>query len=125
MILRYYSKVAPLYMNGRNITSDKAISCAQCFVDERTSATTFAGRTTCPSEWTLEYRGYIMSKDFKSRKGDFICVDVDSRTTDDEVLVTSRTDKPNYISDVKLSCGTLPCNKYQNDKLLPCVVCTY
>lgn len=112
-------------MNGRNISSDEAISCAQCFVDERTSPTIFAGRTTCPSEWTLEYRGYIMSKDIKSRKGDLICVDIDSRPSELEVLVSARTDKPNYLSDVKLSCGTLPCNKYENNKLLPCVVCTY
>lgn len=112
-------------MNGRNISSDEAISCAKCFVDERTSPTVFAGRTTCPSEWTLEYRGYIMSKDIKSRKGDLICVDTDSRPSKLEVLVSAKTDKPNYVSDVKLSCGTLPCNKYENDKLLPCVVCTY
>lgn len=117
--------MSPLYINGRNITNEKAVSCAQCFVDERTSPNTFAGRTTCPPEWTLEYRGYIMSKDIRSRKGDLICVDVDSSPSDLDVLVLAKTDKQDFISDVKLSCGTLPCNKYEKDKLLPCVVCTY
>lgn len=122
---RHYSKLAPLFVNGRNITSEHAVSCAQCFVDERTSATTFAGRTSCPPEWTIEYRGYMMTKDIRSRKGDFICMDVDSRPSNLDVLVLAKTDKQDYVSDVKLSCGTLPCNKYENDKLLPCVVCSY
>lgn len=117
--------MSPVYVYGRNITSEKAISCAQCFVEGRTSPTTFAGRTTCPQEWTLEYKGYMMTKDRRGRKGDFVCLDVDSRPSDLDILVLEKTDKQDFISDVKLSCGTLPCDKYENDKLLPCVVCTY
>lgn len=122
---RYYSKLSPVYMNGRNVTNESPISCSLCFVEERTSPTVFPGRTTCPPEWTMEYRGYMMTKDIKSRKGDYICMDSDSRTSDLDMLVLSKIDKQDFVSDVKLSCGTLPCEKYEKDKLLPCVVCTY
>lgn len=122
---RYYSKMSPVYVNGRNISNDKPIACGQCFVDERTAPTTFPGRSTCPPEWTMEYQGYMMTKDIRSRKGDYICVDTDSAESDSDVFVLTKTDKQDFISDVKLSCGTLPCEKYETDKLLPCVVCSY
>nr|XP_015911784.2 uncharacterized protein LOC107442673 [Parasteatoda tepidariorum] len=122
---RFYSKLVPVHLQGRNVSSEKSIACGMCLVEERTSATVFPGRTQCPNEWTLEYSGYIMTKDLRSRKGDFVCMDVHSEEHDRDVLIMSKTEKHDHVSDVKISCGTLPCDNYPKDQLLPCVVCTY
>ncbi|GIX74482.1 uncharacterized protein CDAR_419811 [Caerostris darwini] len=96
-----------------------------CFVQERTSATVFPARTKCPSEWTLEYSGFLMTKDLRSRKGDYVCVDSQSEASAHQTLILDRTDTRDHISDVKIGCGTLPCATFQKDALLPCVVCSY
>ncbi|GFX68836.1 uncharacterized protein TNCV_3865351 [Trichonephila clavipes] len=122
---RFYSKLAPIRVQGRNVSSEKSIACGTCFVEERTSATVFAGKTSCPPAWTLEYSGYLMTKDMRSRKGDYICVDSNSEASADQVLILGKTEKQDHVSDVKLGCGTLPCNQFKKDALVPCVVCTY
>ncbi|GBN33521.1 hypothetical protein AVEN_55989-1, partial [Araneus ventricosus] len=126
---RYYSKLAPIRIQRRNVSSEKPISCAVCFTEERTSATVFPGRTQCPHEWTMEYEGYLATKDaIVSLKGDIICLDSHSKVNDNKILVTDKSGAPwksEHISDVKMGCGILPCDKFKKDALVPCVVCTY
>ncbi|GBN04638.1 hypothetical protein AVEN_167399-1, partial [Araneus ventricosus] len=121
----FYSKLAPIRVQGRNVSSDQSISCSVCFIEERTAATVFPGRTQCPPEWTMEYNGFLTTKDIRSRKGDYICLDSHSEPSENQVLVMGKMEKHDHVSDVKLACGTLPCNKFQKDALIPCVVCTY
>ncbi|CAL1275489.1 unnamed protein product [Larinioides sclopetarius] len=126
---RYYSKLAPIRVQGRNVSSEKPISCGVCFTEERTSATVFSGRTQCPPEWTTEYEGYLATKDaIISLKGDIICLDSHSKANDNKILVRDKTGAPwksEHVSDVKIGCGILPCDRFKKDALIPCVVCTY
>ncbi|XP_054713091.1 uncharacterized protein LOC129222601 [Uloborus diversus] len=121
---KFYSKLSPVRIMGRNVSSDAPVSCAACFAGERTSALTFPGRTACPPAWTLEYEGYLATKNFESRRGDYLCVDTDADATKDGALLTVDSDVLDAVSDLGMQCGTLPCDAYEN-KLTPCVVCSY
>lgn len=73
---RYYSKLTPVLLDGRsNLSAAAPLRCALCFAEERTSAVMLSGRTSCPHEWTLEFSGFLSSKDMRSRKGDAVCID--------------------------------------------------
>ena len=59
---------------------DHNVPCAVCYASTRVAVTMIPAKTRCPSSWTLEYSGYLMS----AYKGDsrnlhyhtmFECVD--------------------------------------------------
>eukprot|EP00794_Sanderia_malayensis_P000514 gene514-1163_t len=56
-------------LNGRAV-------CASCRRNGKTATLMIPGNTTCPRDWTREYRGFIMAD--ASKKTDFICVDEDA-----------------------------------------------
>lgn len=103
------------------------IPCAVCEVSTRVMKLMIPAKATCPSSWTLEYRGYIMTmytmygKLVGDGRGTFECVDEDqeslpgSETPDDFIF---------GLTHVEAGCGTLPCPLYNSTKELNCVICT-
>ena len=80
-------------------------------------------RTSCPTGWTTEYYGYLMSQgsywDNRHRTS-FECIDKDQ-----ESLPGSQADTNGALFyHVEANCNGIPCPPYNNYKELNCIVCT-
>ena len=95
--------------------------CAVCYTKSRGSHLMIPARNVCPSGWTLEYKGYLMSA-HHGHKGrtQFICVDGNAEGT----AASQSGQRCADLYFVESSCGSLPCPPYANGKELTCVVCT-
>ena len=55
------------YQTGRSwvgplqVVHDHNVPCAVCYASTRVAVTMIPAKTQCPSSWTLEYSGYLMS----------------------------------------------------------------
>ncbi len=107
-------------MFPKNI-DDHDAPCAVCHIESRGSHVMIPARNVCPSDWTLEYTGYLMSSD-QAHKGrtQYICVDENAEGT------TGSQSNQNgaLLYFVESSCGSLPCPPYADGKELTCVICT-
>ena len=112
------------------------VPCAVCEAVQRVTHAMIPAAVKCPSsEWTTEYKGYIMSSanidkssvkltDHFSRTT-FICVDENSESFDSKPF-TSYSGSPIFFTRVQCSGdGALGnCPPYKADKALSCVFCT-
>ena len=95
--------------------------CVVCFVKSRGSMLMMPARNDCPSGWTEEYHGYLMTGYHNHKKGyDFICVDEDA----EYVSGTQANKNGALLYIVEGVCGSLPCNPYVAGRELTCAVCT-
>jgi len=94
---------------------NKPVTCAVCYVSQRSTSVMMPASTSCPVGWTQEYAGYIMSA-----SGRFICVD----KTPELASGRDRYGSGDVIYVVKVECGVLPCSSYRDDWVLTCIVCT-
>ena len=98
------------------------VPCAVCYVANRTTSLMIPAKTQCPTYWTLEYIGYLMSeyRDRTSRSL-YECVDKDP----ENIAGTSQHSVPAAIFHlVEPKCNGLSCPPYDATKELTCVVCT-
>ncbi|XP_035664930.1 uncharacterized protein LOC118408343 [Branchiostoma floridae] len=97
------------------------VPCSVCLAVRRSSHVMIPARLSCPTGWSKEYSGYLMSSrhNHNSNKN-FICVDgapnlrAGSFADLDGALL--------YL--VEAQCGSLPCGPYISGYELTCVVCT-
>ncbi|XP_078348850.1 uncharacterized protein LOC144633839 isoform X2 [Oculina patagonica] len=95
--------------------------CAACHVESRGSQLMIPARYDCPTGWTREYWGYLMTKSYASKGNtDFICVDEDA-----EVVPFSHADSGGVkLNPVQGECYVLPCGPYVNGREMTCAVCS-
>ena len=100
---------------------DNDAPCAVCHTESRGSHMMIPARNACPSGWTMEYKGYLMSEHYGHKgRTQFICVDGNAEATHG-----SHVDKNGaLLYFVQGSCGSLPCPPYVQGYELTCVVCT-
>ena len=82
------------------------------------------GTNKCPSGWTREYYGYLMTSHYNhAHPSEFVCVDVD---VDAEVVPGSHKDTNGaLLYVVEGNCDhALPCKPHIHGYELTCVVCT-
>ena len=100
---------------------DHEAPCVVCFVTSRGSMLMMPARNVCPSGWTEEYHGYLMSGYFNHKKGyEFVCVDKDAEA----VPGTQGNKNGALLYPIEGQCGSLPCNPYIAGRELTCAVCT-
>ena len=107
------------HIHGR---TDTDVPCAVCHVTNRTAVYMVPAKYTCPSGWTREYYGYLMSSHHGSNRHrlQFTCMDIAFKS-----VPGSSEDKQGLLFYfVEGRCGSLPCPPYDNTKELSCVVCT-
>ena len=77
-------------------------------------------RNDCPSGWTEEYHGYLMTEYYNHKKQrDFICVDKDP-----EYVPGSHANREGaLLYPVEGYCGSLPCLPYVQHRELTRTVC--
>ena len=104
----------------KNVHNYDAV-CAVCFVKARGSMLMMPARNDCPSGWTEEYHGYLMTEHYGHKKQrDYICVDEDA----EYVPGTQANKNGALLYPVEGKCGSLPCKPYVNGRELTCAVCT-
>ncbi len=99
---------------------DYNVPCAVCYVSTRPTVIMIPAKASCPSSWTREYYGYIMTEYKNHHRSMFECVD-----RDQEVFPASHANTDGLLfHHVEASCNGLPCDRYDPNKELNCVVCT-
>ena len=112
------------------------VPCAVCEAVQRVTHVMIPAAVKCPSsEWTTEYKGFIMSSanidksnvkvTYHFSRTTFICVDENSKSFDSKPF-TSYSGSPIFFTRVQCSGdGALGnCPPYKADKALSCVFCT-
>ena len=105
------------YLHGRH---DHDVPCAVCYVTQRSSVYMLPARYICPSGWTREYYGYLMSKHYERHPSHYICID---RALKPVIGSAANYDSSGF-NFVEGRCGSLPCPPYDNISELSCAVCT-
>ena len=78
-------------------------------------------RNDCPSGWTEEYHGYLMTAYYGHKHSrEFICVDGNP----DYVHGSNHNHNGALLYPVEGVCGSLPCLPYVAGRELTCAVCT-
>ena len=105
---------------ARNL-HDHDAPCAVCFVQSRSSMLMMPAWNDCPSGWTEEYHGYLMTEYYGHKHSrEFICVDGNP-----EYVPGSQQSKNGaLLYPVEGVCGSLPCLPYVAGRELTCAVCT-
>ena len=96
------------------------VPCAVCHVTTRSAVLLLPAKYSCPTTWTREYYGYLMSEHKNHKRLNYVCVDEGM-----ESLPGSSTNTNGALMyHVEANCNGLPCGPYNNRKELNCVVCT-
>ena len=107
------------YLHGRH---NHDIPCAVCHVSSRTAVYMVPAKYTCPTGWTREYYGYLMTA-FSTGghyRTQYTCIDNALKP----VTVSSANHNGLLFYFVEGECGSLPCPPYDDAKELSCAVCT-
>ena len=101
---------------------DTNMPCTVCYIATRSTVLTIPARYTCPTGFTREYYGYMMTeRNGASRhRKDTICVDKDTVPIPGSAAETN----PSIIYLMQASCNGLPCPPYVPKKALTCAVCS-
>ncbi|XP_072024681.1 uncharacterized protein [Amphiura filiformis] len=102
---------------------DHDVPCAVCRVTGRSTLLMIPAKTTCPSNWTSEYRGYMMTAYHgHAHQSEYVCVDENAEARPG----TAGSTDGSLMYLVEATCGAhaLPCLPYVAGKELACVVCT-
>ena len=117
-VQHWYGAIASLSsLNYHNIP------CAVCYVATRSVAVMTPAKTQCPTHWTLEYIGYLMTERVGAGgRTTYECVDKDPES----VPGLNADSRPaTYFNPVEPYCNGLSCAPYDDEKELTCVVCTH
>ena len=103
-------------------THDTDVPCAVCYVSTRTALYMIPAKYTCPTGWTTEYYGYLMTERSTNvhYRSQFLCVD----STMGTVIGSIYDHNGALFSLVEGRCGSLPCPPYEQTRELTCAVCT-
>ena len=95
--------------------------CALCYTDERAAKIMIPAKTSCPSSWTREYYGYLMSDYEIHYRTMFECVDVNAEPIPG---TEASIDGGVMFYFTESSCHGINCPPYVQGQEITCVVCT-
>ena len=104
-------------VSGRN---QHNAPCAVCYLPTMNTVIMIPAKTSCPSGWTREYYGYLMSEHISNRRTMYECVDKDMESISDS---QDHIDSGHFFH-VEAHCNGVACPPYSNYKELTCVVCS-
>ena len=110
------------YNGPHNNLNNQNVPCAVCYASTRAAMIMVPAKTECPSSWTREYYGYLMTERAHSShyRSSFNCVDVNPGTV---AGGSGNTDGAlfHYVTAI---CNGLLCPPYVTSQALTCAVCT-
>ena len=97
------------------------VPCAICYASNRVSLLMIPAKLTCPTNWTMEYQGYLMA-DYHGHKRNsmFECVDKNAQAIPGGAKDTNGA----LFYNVETKCVGILCPPYDEQRELACVVCT-
>ena len=111
-----YAQLPSLYsLSAHNVP------CAVCYVATRSVAVMIPAKTQCPTDWTVEYVGYLMTEYRGHSRTMYECVDKDPESVPG---LNAGSDPRAFFELVEPYCNGLSCPPYDAEKELTCVVCT-
>ena len=98
------------------------VPCAVCYASTKVAMIMVPAKTVCPSSWTREYYGYLMTEReyITHHRSSFDCVDVSPDTVPGGVANTDGA----LFQYVKSTCNSLQCPPYVANRVVSCAVCT-
>ena len=99
--------------------NDQEVPCAVCHATQR-SVLMIPGQYTCPTGWTREYNGYLVTTYFGYPRTTYECMDADPEA----IPGGSSNQDGALFYHVEARCGSLSCPPYDNTKELTCAVCS-
>ena len=101
---------------------EQNVPCAVCYVSTRVVMIMVPAKTQCPSSWTREYYGYLMTERGEDNhyRSSFDCVDVNP----DVVPGGNGLMNGAFFGYVITTCNGLQCPPYQTNRVMSCAVCT-
>ena len=101
--------------------NNQNVPCAVCYASTRAAMIMVPAKTECPSSWTREYYGYLMTEQTTHYRSSFNCVDVNP------AIVAGGSGNTNgalfYYITATCNLG-LQCPPYVANKAVTCAVCT-
>ena len=108
------------YENPLQGSQNHNAPCAVCYVSTRETVLMVPAKSSCPTSWTREYYGYLMSEHKNNPRSTFECVDKDQ-----ESVSGSQGDTVGaHFYHVEATCNGMDCPPYVAANELNCVVCT-
>ena len=102
-------------------TQDHNVPCAVCYASTKEVKLMIPGTTECPSSWTKEYRGYLMTDHHThKRNAVYECVDESPESVDGSHSSINGA----LFYFIRSSCSGVPCPPYNSNMAITCVVCT-
>ena len=96
--------------------------CAVCYISSRVTVLMIPAKLTCPTNWTTEYTGYMMTSYYNhNAKYLYECID---QATESVPGLNSHDDNNAYFWHIEATCNSLSCPPYDAGKEVTCVVCT-
>ena len=104
-----------------NHLHDRNIPCVVCYASTRVSYLMIPAKITCPTTWTTEYQGYLMTERYNHKRNSvYECVDKNAVG-----IPGSEADNNGALFNyVQAKCSNGLCPPYDESKELACVVCT-
>ena len=103
-----------------HLNNNHNVPCAVCYVATRSVSVMIPTKTQCPTYWTLEYIGYLMTEYYDDGgRTMYECVDKNP-----EPGLDAANNPRAYFEPVEPNCNGLSCPPYDAEKELSCVVCT-
>ena len=102
------------------VQHDHNVPCAVCHVSTRAAVLMIPAWRHCPSQWIMEYTGYLMTEHRTHSKATYECVDKDAESVPGSHANTNG----GLFYHVEANCNGLPCAPYDSQKELMCAVCT-
>ena len=100
------------------------VPCAVCMAVSRCSLLMIPAKTQCPTSWTREYVGYLMSEaQGHNLPTTYECVDKDPESVPG-LNSAGWGSGSGIFNHVEASCNGMACPPYDPEKELTCVVCT-
>ena len=98
------------------------VPCAVCFAATRDTILMIPAKLTCPTNWTLEYTGYLMAAAYSHHRSTYECVD---KNPDSVPGLDAWSGVSALFYHVEPNCAGLSCPPYDAQKELTCVVCSH
>ena len=98
------------------------VPCAVCHVTTRATLLMIPAKVNCPTNWTTEYTGYLMSAGWSHHRSTYACVDKDPESVSG---LNGYDDNNALLYHVEPICPRFPCPPYDREKELTCVVCSH
>ena len=121
----YGAEYQPFVGGPLSAVKDHNVPCAVCYASTRVAVTMIPAKIRCPSTWTLEYSGYLMSNykgnsRYRNYRTMFECVDKNP----DSIPGSAASVDGTLFYHAEAACNGMPCPPYDPQKELTCAVCT-